>query len=280
MPSSFLNIPIRYKISGAIVVLMFIGSLVSGIALTSWLSSVDEKDAIATLQKELSTVKKTVEMYDQNARVGADRLFTSFVSSLSSDVSKDGEKKVDVSGKATPSLKIGGGVVNGDFSAVDRFSQVYAGSVATIFVKDGDDFIRVSTSLKKEDGTRAIGTTLDKAHPAYKLLMDKQGYTGPAKLFKKDYMTKYAPIVSKNGEVVGAYFIGFDITSDMSALKSLIKSLTFGESGYAYVLNSKEGDKKGELIVHPFKEGTSVLSAKDAGGKEFIKEMLSKKEGG
>ncbi len=279
MFSSLLNVPIRYKISGAITLLMLISSIISGIALTGWLSSVNEKDAIETLQKELLTVKKTVEMYDKNARIGADRLFASFISSLSTDVSKEDAKKIEVGGKSTPALKIGASFVNGDFSAVDKFSQIYTGSVATIFVKDGDDFIRVSTSLKKEDGARAIGTALDKTHPAYKILIDKQEYTGPAKLFKKDYMTKYAPIVSKTGEVIGAYFIGFDITSDMASLKSLIKSLKFGDSGYAYVLSSKGGDKKGELIIHPFKEGTSLLNVKDADGKEFVKEMLSKKEG-
>ncbi len=150
MFSSLLNVPIRYKISGAITLLMLISSIISGIALTGWLSSVNEKDAIETLQKELLTVKKTVEMYDKNARIGADRLFASFISSLSTDVSKEDAKKIEVGGKSTPALKIGASFVNGDFSAVDKFSQIYTGSVATIFVKDGDDFIRVSTSLKKK----------------------------------------------------------------------------------------------------------------------------------
>jgi methyl-accepting chemotaxis protein len=31
---------------------------------------------------------------------------------------------------------------------------------ATLFVKSGDEFIRASTGVKKDDGSRAIGTTL------------------------------------------------------------------------------------------------------------------------
>jgi methyl-accepting chemotaxis protein len=279
MFSVFMNSSIRYKISGAIVILMLIGSIVSGIALTSWLGSVDEKEALISLNKDLAIVKKTVEMYDKNAKNGAEKLFAAFVSSMPSQAEKQESSKVEVGGKSTPSLKIGGSTINGNFSAVDNFSHIYSGSVATIFVKDGDDFVRISTSLKKEDGSRAIGTALDKNHPAYKLLLDKKEYTGPAKLFKKDYMTKYAPILSSSGDIIGVYFIGFDIGAEMNALKTLIKSLKFGETGYAYVLNSKEGEKKGELIIHPFKEGSVIFAAKDADGNEFIKEMLSKKEG-
>lgn len=68
----------------------------------------------------------------------------------------------------TPALLIDNEVVNLNFKIVDEFTKMTKGSVATIFVRKGDDFIRVSTSLKKEDGNRAIGTKLDISHPGYK----------------------------------------------------------------------------------------------------------------
>jgi hypothetical protein len=34
------------------------------------------------------------------------------------------------------------------------------GGVATLFVRSGEDFVRISTSLTKQDGSRAIGTAL------------------------------------------------------------------------------------------------------------------------
>ena len=87
--------------------------------------------------------------------------------------------------------------MNLDFSTVDRFTKI-TGAVATVFAKKGDDFVRITTSLKKEDGkTRAVGTMLGKAHPGYAKLLNGEEYTGKASLFGRDYMTKYVPI--KNG---------------------------------------------------------------------------------
>src|SRR5215472_5784180 len=34
------------------------------------------------------------------------------------------------------------------------------GGEASLFVRSGDQYVRVATTLKKEDGTRAVGTTL------------------------------------------------------------------------------------------------------------------------
>ena len=35
----------------------------------------------------------------------------------------------------------------------------------------------------------------------------------------------------------------------------------------------------GTLVVHPTMEGKNILDSKDAKGKEFIKEMIQKKDG-
>src|SRR6516225_8007940 len=40
------------------------------------------------------------------------------------------------------------------------------GGVATLFVKSGDQFVRVATTMKKEDGTSAVGTALATDSPA------------------------------------------------------------------------------------------------------------------
>jgi methyl-accepting chemotaxis protein len=45
------------------------------------------------------------------------------------------------------------------------------------------------------------------------------------------------------------------------------------------VLDGKEGEKKGTLLIDPAEEGKNILDAKDSNGREFVKEMLEKKEG-
>ncbi|MEQ1659448.1 MAG: Cache 3/Cache 2 fusion domain-containing protein, partial [Hylemonella sp.] len=90
----------------------------------------------------------------------------------------------EVNGKPAPTLKLDGKVLNMDFSVADQFTQA-TGAVATVFAKTGDDFIRVTTSLKTDKGARAIGTLLDRAHPGYKATLEGKTYNGPAMLFGK-----------------------------------------------------------------------------------------------
>ncbi|WP_353684815.1 methyl-accepting chemotaxis protein [Thermodesulfovibrio sp. 3907-1M] len=171
-------------------------------------------------------------------------------------------------------LPQGAASIKPDNSIPDKFTALTGGSVATIFKREGNDFLRIATSLKKEDGTRAVGTTLDRNHPAYQLLLKGETYIGKATLFGKDYMTKYVPVKDNTGNVVGVLFIGFDITKTMKHLKDFIRSVKVGKTGYMYVI-----DGKGTLIVHPALEGKNIIDSKDAKGREFIKEIVNKKEG-
>ena len=80
--------------------------------------------------------------------------------------------------------------------------------VASLFVKSGDQFVRVATTLKKEDGTRAVGTTLAANSPALAKLKNGEAYYGDATLFDKSYDTGYVPIKDASGAVIGAFFVG------------------------------------------------------------------------
>jgi methyl-accepting chemotaxis protein len=78
---------------------------------------------------------------------------------------------------------------------------------ATIFSYDGEDFVRSKTTLM-EDGQSAAETKLDHGSAAYKALVKKHSYTGPTRLFGHDYVASYAPLVSGDGELTGALFVG------------------------------------------------------------------------
>jgi hypothetical protein len=82
------------------------------------------------------------------------------------------------------------------------------GGVASLFVKSGDQFVRVATTLKKEDGTSAVGTTLAADSPALAKLKNDEAYYGDATLFGKSYATGYVPIKDASGAVIGAFFVG------------------------------------------------------------------------
>src|SRR4051794_37490338 len=65
-----------------------------------------------------------------------------------------------VADKVVPALYFGTTKINNNFVLVDEV-QKEAGGTATIFVRSGDEFVRVATNVKKDDGSRAIGTILD-----------------------------------------------------------------------------------------------------------------------
>ncbi|ASR09702.1 methyl-accepting chemotaxis protein [Rhizobium leguminosarum bv. viciae] len=94
-----------------------------------------------------------------------------------------------------------------DHSMVDRTAQSIAG-VATIFQKQGSDYVRISTNVKKENGDRAVGTKLVAEHPAQPVLARGEAYYGPAELFGRKFMTGYFPIKNASNANVGILFIG------------------------------------------------------------------------
>jgi len=78
---------------------------------------------------------------------------------------------------------------------------------ASILSYDGKDFVRTETTLM-DKGQSAVNTKLDPDSPAYKALVEKKSYTGPATVFGKDYQANYAPLIGEDGKLTGALFVG------------------------------------------------------------------------
>ena len=78
---------------------------------------------------------------------------------------------------------------------------------ATVFSYDGADFVRSQTTLT-QDGQSAVNTKLDRDSAAYKALSQKQSYTGAATIMGQGYEANYAPLVSADGKLTGALFVG------------------------------------------------------------------------
>lgn len=136
--------------------------LVTTISLTT--SAMLEERARRSLDGELRGVVNTVELFNTTVSNTAVSFGKIFANGFQGGFELDTANTVEVGGKAVPTLKSGGRVLNLDFSAPDRFTAETGGN-ATIFAANGDDFVRVTTSVKKENGERAVGTQLDRASP-------------------------------------------------------------------------------------------------------------------
>ncbi len=274
----FANWNVGTRISAISFVLMgtIIAALVAMLTLTT--SSMLEERATQSVANELRSVANTVEMFNKSVSSEARSFGRIFRHGLPGSFELDTANTVDIGGKATPSLKLDGKLLNLDFSAPDAFTAQTAGN-ATIFAVDGEDFVRVTTSVKKENGERAIGTKLDRNSPAYAVLREGRSYIGLVTLFGKQYITQYEPARDAAGKVVAVLYVGVDITEDMKVLKDRIRAIKVGDTGYFFVLNAAPGKAYGELLVHPAKEGSNILDSRSADGRFFIKEILEKKNG-
>ncbi len=134
-----------------------------------------------------------------------------FADQLSGTFSVDASDSVLMGECHTPSLRIGSTLLNLNFQIPDDFTA-QTGATATVFVRNEDDFIRITTSVKMKDGGRAVGTLLDRSHPAYRVLLLNQPYTGYATIFGTQFMTRYDPIMDAAGRVIGARYVGLDVS--------------------------------------------------------------------
>ena len=92
-------------------------------------------------------------------------------------------------------------------------------TVATLFVVKDGQYVRAATTLKKDDGSRAVGTVLDANSAAAQALAAGREFSGQVTLFQRLHMTSYVPVSFPNG-TRGAIFVGIDYSSadDMLAL--------------------------------------------------------------
>lgn len=106
-------------------------------------------------------------------------------------------------------LFFGSSKMNGVYTIVDEV-KTEKNCTATLFVKVGTEFIRISTNVVV-DGSRAVGTPLNNKNKAYESLIKGEPFYGTIDVLGKQYDAGYEPIKDAAGNVVGAYYIGFAI---------------------------------------------------------------------
>lgn len=149
------------------------------------------------------------------ANAQADPRVANSMASLKAMAAKSGAPKLDgkeaVGGKDAPALYFGSSKINNNFEIVDAVSKEDGkGMTATFFVKSGDEYIRVSTSVPKPDGSgRAIGTILDPAGKAIAEIKQGKPFYGEVPILGTPYLTGYEPMKDAAGNVIGIYYVGY-----------------------------------------------------------------------
>jgi two-component system NtrC family sensor kinase len=184
----------------------------------------DELVSAVLLRKEpvASTSIVTADDLRKESSLLAQRTFFKFIPTPKARVRKEQEETSGLMLKAAaPIFDFGnnfigvayaGVLLNRNFEIVDKIKQtvfqnvVYKGKdigTATIFLDD----LRVSTNVKNEDGSRAIGTRA--AEDVYnQVVKEGKQWIGRAYVVNNWYITAYEPIRNINGKIIGILYVG------------------------------------------------------------------------
>lgn len=116
-------------------------------------------------------------------------------------------EKVRVNEREAPDLLLGNTALANQFTLVDKVTAIMGGT-ATIFSKDGADYVRVSTNVMTPTG-RAIGTLLAPQGAAIKQIQQNKAFYGLVDILGTPYLTGYEPIRDSSGNVLGIWYVGY-----------------------------------------------------------------------
>jgi methyl-accepting chemotaxis protein len=148
---------------------------------------------------------------------------------------------------------------------VDEISKL-TGVVCTILQKTPQGYMRISTSVVQNDGTRAINTIIPNNSPVVAALDNGEEYVDRALVMDEWYLTAYKGFTLNDGTRI-AIATGTP-EKNLGSLKEYFKGKKYFDTGYPFLV-----DNTGTLIIHPTKEGTSEKES------EFFKQLIADDDG-
>lgn len=167
-----------------------------------------------------------------------------------------GQETVAVRDRRVSELYLGDTPQANRFDLVDTLVDLVGGT-ATLFVKSGEDYVRVSTNVIS-DGQRAIGTILAPTGRAIAAIRDGEAYYGMVDILGNPFITGYEPMRNFRGDTIGIWYVGYRL--DMQVLSDAIAQSRLLESGFLALVDG--GGKVRFRSEHMTDDAiTSVLDA-------------------
>jgi hypothetical protein len=159
---------------------------------------------------KISTLASAFVLMVASVTANADGDPKATIADLDARLAKIGAPKVEgtdkIGDKTVPALYFGERKINSNYDVVDALRKA-ANVTATVFVKDGDEFVRVSTNVLTPEGKRGVGTSL--AHnAAYEAVSKGAQFCGPVDVLGTPYDACYNPIKDSSGKLIAVSYIG------------------------------------------------------------------------
>ena len=134
-----------------------------------------------------------------------------------------------------PAFKLGSGYLHESTDLVDTMSET-AGVRSSVLQRDGDRFIRVSTTLAAPSGETLQGLSVPAESPAAKAILEGKRYEGLAVIGGQWRLTAYEAIRDYDEKVIGALEVARPVIGPDFA--RFIGSANVSGKGYSYVLRA------------------------------------------
>ena len=158
-----------------------------------------------------------------------------------------------VEDKNLPNLLLGKTPQANNFALVDKVKELTQ-SAATLYVKSGDSFIALVSSLQNADGKRIVGESLEANSKVALELKDGKPFYGIMHVADNRYLSAFEPVRSQSGEVIGAFAVSYSF-SNLSQLGKRIEDTKILETGFFALV-----DDKGQIVYQSAKAPADQIS--------------------
>ncbi|MDQ0568630.1 methyl-accepting chemotaxis protein [Variovorax paradoxus] len=214
-------------------------------------SAQQQRNAAQYANAKAEAIARSLDIFDRTMQMTAENAYGVFRRQFAATFVVEDAAQGVVSSFGVP--------INGGSTAeVDAFARDFPGANATVFVAQGEDFRRVTTSVKKENGERAIGTLLDRKSAAYPLLRSGKRFVGRVTLFGRPYITVYDPVRDAAGQVVAVLYIGLDISRQQASFGEAVGQTRIFDTGGLYIIDPGADPAAATLVFHPSATGKKL----------------------
>jgi len=203
---------------------------------------------------------KQVELVSQNlearfeAMVANNQLMSRMSYAEFKALRVDDQSFLMTNGRSVPEVWLGDTLVNQDSSQLAGFTQK-SDHFIRLYVKQSNKFTPIASSMLNEKGEPILEHVIDSEHPAFSDLISNIGYQGQNQVAGFNLYQNFKPIVV-DGAVVAVIETSTNLQNIMTSLSDYVKQLTFGKSGYVYVMAA--GKNEGDMVIHRTLTGGNV----------------------
>ena len=244
------------------ITVIFLGVALLLVVFYVMVSSQQQRSASQYTTAKAESISYALDVFDQTMKLTAENAFSVFRRQFGAVLALEDASK--------GSLSNYGVLINDNTTEVDSFVSTFPGGNATVFVVQGEDFRRIATSVKKENGERAVGTLLDRKSPAYETLRAGKKFVGRVVLFGRPFTTIYVPVRDASDKVVAILYVGLDISDPEAAMGAAVNKSQVFDSGGLYVINPGRVPAEASLVFHPKAAGKKLAEILSGGSADWL----------